>query len=189
MLDRVSLKLRFAILGTVLFLIGIWIPLQHAISVLQNTTEGLLVVEHNDDTLQMGFAITSALRLRTAVIQSVATTLQPNLLSHPEALRAYLGAHKDLTAMFRIGLVVISPKGIVLADYPAIPGRLGADFSGHASYRKVIATDKPAMGNPILSKYAGVSILPIAVPIHDSAGKVIGVLSSATDLLIRPDEV
>jgi diguanylate cyclase (GGDEF)-like protein len=119
--------------------------------------------------------IDQRLRLRQSLLASMAKTLPPELLRHPDRLRAWLAERHDLLPLFSLGVMVIGRDGKVLADYPALPGRIGHDFSRHPDFAEA-RDGKSGIGRPEIGHVSKQPALPFAESIRDADGGVRGVL-------------
>lgn len=177
-----NLKLRFAIVSTLLFLAAIWFSTKQLVDMLHVDIEALVVKENVEDTARIAESVDKAIGLRIAVLKSVAANITPDMLHRPKSLHRWLESKHDLTAMFRLGLAIVAKDGKVLAEYPPLPGRAGADFSRRKSFLGVMATGAPALGDPLHDMFIGYPIVPMGVPIRDASGEIIGALLGAVGL-------
>jgi diguanylate cyclase (GGDEF)-like protein len=118
---------------------------------------------------------------RQVLLDRIAASLPLNLLSQPEALRAWLKERFVYQTLFSSGLYVIGMDGKNLADYPIYPERERTDFS-QRDYFKSALSGSSYIGRPRVGTYAKVPILPIAVPIKNANGDVMAVLVGSTIL-------
>lgn len=118
---------------------------------------------------------------RQALLERLAAAMPPDLLQQPEKLRAWLREHYDYQPLFSAGLFVVDARGIALADYPALDGRVGADYSDR-DYIAAGLAGKPYVGRPVIGRAAKEPVLPISAPLRDRNGEVSGVISGISAL-------
>ncbi len=72
------------------------------------------------------------------------------------------------------GLVVVTPSGKVLAEYPRMPGRADAKVDDQASFMHFLRekSDQVMLGVPSLGKFSGKPMLPMGVMLRDAHGEV-----------------
>ncbi len=118
---------------------------------------------------------------RQALLERLAAAMPPDLLEQPEKLRAWLRERYEYQPLFSAGLFVVDARGIALADYPALEGRVGADYSDR-DYIAAGLAGKPHVGRPVMGRAAKEPVLPISVPVRDDKGEVKGVLAGISAL-------
>ena len=110
---------------------------------------------------------------RLSFLERLAATLPPELLARPERLRAWLEERSTLSALFPIGLKVADATGRRLDG----AGQLTTDDPEFEAARQ----GQPALGRARAAA-SGHSVLPMAVPLRDAAGRVSAVLLGTADL-------
>ncbi|MEV4782420.1 response regulator [Burkholderia sp. LMU1-1-1.1] len=96
------------------------------------------------------------------------------LAGSTERLRAYY-QDRAVLALFD-DLLVLSPQGMVVADIPAQPGRVGIDASDRAYFRTVMRTRKPLIAEPVIGKSNKQPIVQMVAPVLNANGEVVCVL-------------
>lgn len=177
-----SLKARFAVTSTLLFLAAMWLPLQYAFHSLRSSIQTMLAAELAADIDHMANDLGDNLRYRRAVLETIAGNVDPGWLRQPQRLQAYLQQRRELLSMFGLGIAIASPGGLVLADYPAVPGRQGANFGGYPSYQGVMNQGRTTLGVPMRSEFSGNPVCDIATPIRNAKGELVGIVSGAINL-------
>ena len=132
----------------------------------------------------MADEIDSKLRINQLQLVALAGTITPEILSSPQRAQRFLDGHPDNVAVFDSGIFLISAQGRLLARNPQAPDLIGTDFSFREYYRKVRLTGKPVVSDPYLAMYRDRHpTVALVVPIFDAAGKLIGMLGGANNLL------
>jgi diguanylate cyclase (GGDEF)-like protein/PAS domain S-box-containing protein len=96
-------------------------------------------------------------------------------LADPAKLRREFQEHPAWMALFD-DLLVLGPDGIGIVDFPEVAGRAHVDASDREYFRRVVATRRSAISEPLLGKTRREPVVQIATPIAGRDGKLIGVL-------------
>lgn len=118
---------------------------------------------------------------RQALLERLAAAMPLDLLEQPEQLRAWLKGHFEYQLLFSAGLFVVNVRGVALADYPVLPGRVNTDYADRDYIHAGLAGNS-FVGRPVMGRAAKEPVLPIGVPIKNSKGEVEGVLAGITAL-------
>lgn len=118
---------------------------------------------------------------RRDMLEHVAAQFQLPLLDEPARLRAWLGERHAVNPLFSQGLLVVDRAGIVLADYPPVPGRVGMSFADRDYFQPAMQGGF-AIGRPVFGRASRVPILPMAMPLRDRAGAVQAILVGVSAL-------
>ena len=111
----------------------------------------------------------------TEVLEQSGGRLPHELLADPARLRAYYAARPALLALFD-DLLVVLPNGQVVADLPEKSGRAALNIAARPYFQRLLATRKPVISEPIVSRIDGAPIVQIAAPILTRDGRVAAVL-------------
>jgi diguanylate cyclase (GGDEF)-like protein len=112
---------------------------------------------------------------RRELLKRVAEKFPLPLLHNPQQLQRWLGEYHDVNQLFSFGMFVINPSGIALADYPVLPDRVGMSFADRDYFQQALRGEF-AIGRPVTGRVSNVPVLPMAMPLRDSKGKVHAVL-------------
>ncbi len=126
--------------------------------------------------------VNDEMRTRLNALEALSKRITPALMQRREKLHAFLEDRQADYALFNNGIAVAGTDGTVIAEYPLLPGRLGANFSERDYMRGPLDKGTVTIGRPVMSKLMKAPAFVIGVPIRDSFGKVIGVLGAVTDL-------
>jgi diguanylate cyclase (GGDEF)-like protein len=116
---------------------------------------------------------------RQKMLKRLTEALPIELIDRPGELRAWLGERHEFQPLFSQGLFLTDVRGIAIADYPVLPNRTGASYHDR-DYIQAALNGGTAVGRVILGRAANQPIVPIAVPVKDSTGKVLAVLAGIT---------
>ncbi len=118
---------------------------------------------------------------RREFLERVAAQFHPDLLQNSQRMQDWLGEKHKINPLFTFGLAVTDLSGVVLADYPALPDRVGASYADRDYVRQAL-NGEFAIGRPVVDHAFKTPVLPLAVPLRDSTGKIRGVLTGVTAL-------
>lgn len=118
---------------------------------------------------------------RRELLERVAAKFPLTLLHNPKQLQAWLGERHDVNPLFSLGMCVLDPSGRALADYPALPDRVGMSFADREYFQEAMK-GAFAIGRPVFGRVSNKNVLPMAVPLRDSTGKVRAVLAGISAL-------
>jgi signal transduction histidine kinase/DNA-binding response OmpR family regulator len=109
------------------------------------------------------------------VLVRLAKGLPPAQIADPAATRAYFAARPALLASFD-DLLVLSPDGALIADFPAIAQRVPLDAQTLPDFARLKATRVPVICEPTLIAAHRSPVLQFLVPILDPERRLTGVL-------------
>lgn len=176
-----SIFTRLMLLGLCLVLLGIALR-HHALTDFLRKDLAILV-----ESQQLALAsyvardVDEKIVQRQALLERLAAVMPQDLLEQPEKLRAWLKEHYEYQPLFSAGLFVVDARGIALADYPALEGRVGADYSDR-DYIAAGLAGNPYVGRPVVGRAAKEPVLPISAPIKNGKGEVRGVIAGISAL-------
>lgn len=118
---------------------------------------------------------------RQTLLAHLATALPEELLTRPQALRAWLQERYEYQPLFSAGLFITDARGVAIADYPVLSDRVGTSYSDRDYIRSAVA-GQSYVGRPVVGRIIGEPILPIAVPKKNARGDVQAILVGSTTL-------
>ena len=170
-----SITMRLPLMGSALILVG----MLGRIVVLSDYMRGDLTELSSAQLLTIANYVAEDIDrdvvMRRELLQTVAAKLPLELLKKPQALRAWLGERHDINPLFSLGMFVLDTSGVILTDYPLIPQRTGLNISDRDYFIQALKGEF-ALGRPTLGRASKAPILPMAMPLRDSTGKVRAVL-------------
>lgn len=181
-LSSLTLKNRVALTVLLLFLGGIWSLTYLATSRLQDDFTSVLANQQQASVGHTAAEIGQKVRLRLDALTSVAREIPPQLLADPARLTQLLIERPMLGVFFGAGVVVIGADGRGVADHPAAPGRVGADFRDLEYFSEVIKSCKSTVGKPRVGRLSGKPVVAFAVPVLGANKKVAAVLAGFSSL-------
>ena len=73
-------------------------------------------------------------------------------------------------------VLVFAPNGQLIADYPELSARKGLNTRDRSYFKQVLATQRPVISAPVVSKTRREPIIQMAAPVMDSKGQVAAVI-------------
>jgi PAS domain S-box-containing protein len=115
-------------------------------------------------------------------LESVALGITPAHIAQPAALQELLENRPVLLSLFNDGVAFGDLDGTVRADFPRVPGRVGANFMERDYIVGPLKEGKVTIGKPVRSKLTQNPSFVVAIPVKDREGKIIGVLAGVINL-------
>ncbi|MDO9364732.1 MAG: diguanylate cyclase [Methylotenera sp.] len=103
------------------------------------------------------------------------------LLQNPQQLRRWLSERHDINPLFSKGIFVLDVSGTALIDYPALPGRAGASYANSEYFQRALKGTF-VIGRPVIGSATKVPVVPMAMPVLDSMGKIRAILVGMSEL-------
>ena len=181
--ERRSLKTRITLTTLVIFVIGIWSSAFYVSRMLRGDMQRQLGEQQFSATTLVAKGIDEELKSRINVMEQYAKgRIVPSMFSNAVALQERLEGSPAILSMFNSGIFVTGLDGVAIASVPASVGRVGTNYMERDFIVAAIREGKSTTGKPVMGKLTRAPILPIAVPVRDAQGGVIGVLVGVTDL-------
>lgn len=111
---------------------------------------------------------------RRQMLQQAARAFPVKLLQDRRSLQRWLGERHNINPLFSLGMFVLDPSGMMLADYPVLAGRSSISYANDELFRQAMQGEF-VIGRPNPGA-THVPQLPMAMPLHDASGKVRAVL-------------
>lgn len=176
-----SITTRLILLGVVLIIVGglgrVFLLSNYLRNDLTELTSAQLLALANYVAKDIDHDIVD----RRALLERLAVKLPLNLLHNRQQLQAWLAERHEVNPLFSHGLTVLDSSGIALADYPALPDRVGMSYADRDYFQQAMRGEF-AIGRPVIGRASKVPVLPMATPLRDHAGKVQAVLFGVSAL-------
>jgi len=118
---------------------------------------------------------------RREMLGRVAVKFPLILLHDRKQLQKWLSERHDINPLFSQGMAVLDLSGVMLAGYPILTNRVDRSFADRDYFQQALKGEF-AIGRPVIGRISKVPVLPMAMPIHDGAGKVRAVLLGVSAL-------
>ncbi|PKO47297.1 MAG: GGDEF domain-containing protein [Betaproteobacteria bacterium HGW-Betaproteobacteria-4] len=115
------------------------------------------------------------LTTRWTTLSRLGETFPLEMMQQPDRLTDWLAERRRINPVFLPGLVVADKAGIIIADFPAVPGRRGASVADIPDFAKALA-GHAGIGKPQFGAFAKKPVLPMGIPLKDKQGVVQAVL-------------
>jgi diguanylate cyclase (GGDEF)-like protein/PAS domain S-box-containing protein len=181
-LQRRSLKTRVTFFTLAVFVISIGVLSFSTSRMLRADIERVLGSQQASTVSIVGAQINQELVDCIRALELVAGAIDASLLAKPAALQKLLEDRPILRVSFNGGIFVTGVDGTAIADFPAVPGRVGTNYMDRETVAIPLTEGKLVIGRPNLGKTLKAPIFSIAVPIRDKQERVIGVLVGTIDL-------
>ncbi|KAF0164528.1 MAG: signal transduction protein [Rhodocyclaceae bacterium] len=178
-----DLKATIAIFTVALFVSTIWVLAHYLEEEASVKIKKILAAEQYQTVEHIARSLDEAVSLRINALTDAALLIDPEWMSRPDRLHAFMATHSPLHRFFDVGMIAISREGIGLADLPNLEGREQASHAQTDYFREVMATGKPSVGKPIPDPFTHKPVLNIAVPIKNRRHEVIGVLLGSNQIV------
>ncbi|WP_160295494.1 bifunctional diguanylate cyclase/phosphodiesterase [Paramagnetospirillum magnetotacticum] len=175
-IQNLDLKTKIVVACVGMFVAAIWLLAHDVAEEIRDdvtsviSAEQAALVDHITDSLE------EESKLRINTLKDIASLITPELMGNNERLGEKLAAFKHVGRLFNLGLSVVSRQGIGVADFPALNGRAGYDFSGEDYFPMIMAGRDVAISRPRLGRFSSRPIVLLAVPIRGPADQIIGIL-------------
>jgi len=151
----------------------------------QADLEAILASQQLTLTANLVDEIERKIDLQIRAVQRGSERLTGEALNNPEAVAAILSGRSGAVGFFPSGLLVLSPQGKALGEYPA-RGRVGRDYSAIHGLREaladVTATGKARLSEAYASSDMDQPMLAVLVPCLGPQGQVQAVLMGEAPL-------
>ena len=176
-----SIKTRVTLFTLAIFLAAIWSLVFYASRLLRDDMKRMLGEQQLSTVSFMAASINEELNYRLRALEEIAKQITPAIMANPAAVQTLLEQRPALQILFNSGAFVVGIDGVVIADVPISWGRVGGNYSDR-EYMAEILKGKSTISKPVMGKKVKAPALPVAVPVKDSKGNVIGGLVTSNNL-------
>ncbi|MEO8170458.1 MAG: diguanylate cyclase, partial [Oxalobacteraceae bacterium] len=177
-----SLKSRVTLCTLVIFLVSVWSLAFYASRMLRQDMERLLGEQQFSTVSLAAEQVNAELDDRLRALELMAGGITPAILGKTAALQAQLEQRPIVQGMFNDGISVVRTAGTVIVDAPRSLGRVGVNYLDRDYLVGALQGGKSTIGRPVIGRPLLTPVLPIAAPIFDAQGKVIGALFGVINL-------
>lgn len=173
-------KSSLAVAGLLLLVFGVGMLIQDYL--IRNSLQKAIAEQQFTLVSRFAHEVSARVDVSFGTLKRVASGLNFSHIDDVERLRTYLYDNQGALALFD-ALIVVSPSLHVIADNPPRLGRMGADVSSLEHLRRVLGTRQPAISRPFVGVVTGQPLLSMSVPVFDSVGNLIAIVSGTVDIL------
>ena len=162
-----------------LLVAGIWGFALRVVAVAQTNLANAMMQSMSASVRYIAADLDSDIQLRIDVLNEVAASIAPAALSDPAKIYQILEQRRVSETLFPLGLIAANKQGVYIAEYPSVPGRLGASIRDTDFFRRIMNGAKQAVSAPLIGRTAKQPLFRIGVPLRDASGATVGVLFGA----------
>ena len=141
-----------------------------------------IAARQDASTRQVALDLDAKLTSSLAALERSATLLPRTALDDPTAFRAYYAARPEMFLFFE-DLILFRTDGLMKADLPMVPERVGFNTAYRAFFQQVLATRKSVISEPLAGRIGNQPTVFMAVPVLAADGRVDAVLIGTIRLL------
>lgn len=183
-MGRISLKTKIAIF--VMLIIFTCVPLvaHVTLSFLGNEFERALKVQQATLVTQLAKELDDELLVSQRALVSAARSVTADHLASPAAAREFLRSLPALASLFDNGVFLYNADGKLLAGTIGEVARPGMDFSDREYVRATVATGRPHISSPYISRQPHRHpVIMFTAPIFSRDGRLAALMGGSMDLL------
>ena len=179
-----SLKTRVTLFTLAIFVVSIWAVSLYASRTMQDDMQRVLGEQQFATVSVVAADINAELGDHLRALERIAVDITPAIIGNPKALQALLVQRPVFQLLFNAGSYVTGLDGIVIAEFPASGKRIGLNFlnDANSAYLVEALKGKSIVGAPFAGRVLKAPVVPMAAPIRDSQGQVIGALVGVINL-------
>ncbi|MDY7578211.1 diguanylate cyclase [Herbaspirillum sp. RTI4] len=177
-----TIKFRLAALTLALLAIGFLFRVFFAVPYAESLLRDVATREQSSIATYIARDVDQRLTARHAFLSRLSASLPSEELQRPAALSQWLKERQQLNPLFSLGLLVLTPDGRLLADYPSLAKRAKQNFVDERWFRKALNGDVHSMSQPQYGRASGKPVLIMAVPVRDTEQRVVAVLAGVVEL-------
>jgi diguanylate cyclase (GGDEF)-like protein/PAS domain S-box-containing protein len=164
------------------FLLGVWSLLLFGSKILRQDLRHFMGEQQLSVAAFAAADLDRELRERLRALESIGTSITPELLSNHQLTRAMLMDRPILLSLFNAGVVVYQSDGVAIVDTEPDTGRVGVNYMDAETVAKVLRQGQANVGGPVVGSKWGFPVFAITVPLLGPDGRVIGAMSGVTNL-------
>ena len=176
-----SIVLRILFLGFAIVLIGTLARYFILSQFLREDLDKVVASQQQALASYVARDVDSKIVERRDLLQRRAVSLPRQLLGQPRQLRAWLQERHELHPLFNQGLLLVEPRGAILADFPERPLQARINLA-EREYVQVALAGETSLGRPAPDWLDREPVLPMAAPVRDEQGRVQAALVGLTPL-------
>lgn len=176
-----SLKLQLAIGAVVLAVVLLLVQSAGQFYTLRGELAQRIQVNQFNLVSEVVANLDEKLEERATALARAGGTVPLAAMSRPELLEKHLRKESALLSLFD-DLYIFDAKGVLLADWPAKPGRRNLDMSGRDYIQGVQRSARPFISQPMLGKSTRQPIIVVAAPVLDQSGQLAGIIGGVLNL-------
>lgn len=127
-------------------------------------------------------SIGDAVEQRLQVLKKVASVIPDHVVRNPKLMQTMAEGRPAPLLFFNAGFYVTDMSGTAIASIPSSAKRVGLNYRDRDNVASALDEGHTGISRPVVGRALGIPVISMAVPIADSAGKVIGAVVGVINL-------
>lgn len=179
---RHTLRNRVTLVMTTVLVCSVWALAFYAERTLQGDMENLFRSQQLSVAVRVAQEVRASLLERQEALKLASKNFDPHLMANPMKLQRALENLPVFQSLFNGGTFIAATDGNAIASLPVAAQRIGVNYLDRDYITEALTEDRATIGKPVTGRRLNRPVLGMAAPIHDPAGRVIGVLAGITNL-------
>lgn len=182
-----SLATRASLATSIVFLAGVAVMASVSLKTFDNQLSAVLSSEQDLLVGRIAENVDYRIELLQNALRDSAAHIDEHDLSDMRTAREALERNDGLASVFDRSVFLFSAKGILLAERPYRPDRIGQDATWRPYIRQTLQTARPVISEPFKTNAGdGNYVVVLTMPVLSRDGKLIGLLTGSLGLT-RPE--
>ncbi len=182
-----SLATRASLATSIVFLAGVAVMASVSLRTFDNQLSTVLSSEQDLLVGRIAENVDYRIELLQNALRDSAARIDEHDLSDLRSARESLERNDGLASVFDRSVFLFSAKGILLAERPYRPDRIGQDATWRPYIRQTLQTARPVISEPFKTNAGdGNYVVVLTMPVLSRDGKLIGLLTGSLGLT-RPE--
>ena len=182
-----SLATRASLATSIVFLAGVAVMASVSLKTFDRQLSAVLSSEQDLLVGRIAENVDYRIELLQNALRDSAARIDEHDLSDIRTAREALERNDGLASVFDRSVFLFSAKGILLAERPYRPDRLGQDATWRAYVRETLRTSRPVISEPFRTNAGdGNYVVVLTMPVLARDGRLIGLLTGSLGLT-RPE--
>ena len=179
---RFSPKTGVILFTLAIFLTGIWSLAFYASRMLREDLQTLLGEQQFSTVSYIADEVNHELGERLRALEKIAGRITPAMLGNTAISQTFIEDRPIIQSLFNGGIFVTRLDGTATASFPLSIERIGVNYMDRDYMAAALKEGKASIGQPVMGRVTKTQVLPMAAPIRDAQGQVIGSLVGITNL-------
>ena len=176
-----SVKTRVTLFTLAVFVLSLWGLSLYVSRTMRDALTQQTIDQQYSVAVLLANEINAEFEQRLQALEKIAALIEPRAMQDPARLQRELVNRPVFVDLFNAGVFVTNTEGVALASLPESPQRVGLSYKDR-DYLQAALTGRTNVGKPTIGRVIKAPAVPMATPIRNSQGVVIGVLVGVTSL-------
>jgi hypothetical protein len=177
-----SLQIKLSVLPVLLVVVFIWGGSNLAGKYLYERQREFLVDQQNSAARVYAQGVSHKVSNEIQLLEVLASRFDSARLRDPVYASQYLSQRYTLPIQFSAGAFVLDANGVVVGDFPEIPGRKGKSYADREYFKQVKKTGKTYVSSPVVARLLKQTVVTFSVPLFDARSEFVGALVGGVDI-------